>query len=313
MNNRAFDLIIPTYNPDSGLAELLSRIEKQTVKPARIIIMNTDENVWNASGAQKIISRSGLKNLIQVHHVAKEDFRHGGTRNIGASYGDSPFMVFMTQDALPADAKLFEKLLEPLESPRIAMTYARQLAGKRAGEIEKITREFNYPDESSTKTAADKDRLGIKTYFASNVCAGYDRKTFEELGGFTDDVIFDEDMLYAAKLVNAGGAIRYCADARVYHSHNYSPLRQMKRNFDNGATQAMHPEVFAGIRNESEGIRLVETTAEKLMERGKPWLIPELIVQSGCKYIGFRLGRRYACLPKALVVRLSANKEYWMR
>ena len=87
----------------------------------------------------------------------------------------------------------------------------------------------------------------------------------------------------------------------------------MKRNFDNGATQAMHPEVFAGIRNESEGIRLVKTTAEKLIERGKPWLIPELVLQSGCKYVGFRLGRRYACLPKALIVKLSANKEYWMR
>ncbi len=381
MSRYKFDLIIPTYRPDGGFRELLSRIERQSLMPQRLIIVNTDVHAWELSGMQDTIESGSLAAITEIYHVSKSEFRHGATRNKAAAWGDSPLMVFMTQDAIPADNVLFERLLAPIGETaaqadharaldcegdssrgieaagnaagtedgieaagnaagtatdtgiggnaagtatdtvtggnagecRIAMTYARQLAGKRAGQIESITRDFNYPAESVTKTAADKDRLGIKTYFASDVCAGYDRSTFEKLGGFEPDVIFDEDMLYAARLIDAGYAVRYCADARVYHAHDYTPMQQLRRNFDNGATQAMYPEVFAGISNESEGIRLVRETARELIRRGRGWLIPELVVQSAFKYAGFRLGRAYRMLPGSLTERLSTNKEYWNR
>ena len=355
MSRYKFDLIIPTYRPDGDFRELLSRIERQSLMPQRLIIVNTDEHAWELSGMQDTIESGSLASITEIYHVSKSEFRHGATRNKAAAWGDSPLMVFMTQDAIPADNVLFERLLAPIGETaaqadrarardcegepaddikaagnaadtaddietagnaggcRIAMTYARQLAGKRAGQIESITRDFNYPDKSVTKTAADKDRLGIKTYFASDVCAGYDRSIFEKLGGFESDVIFDEDMLYAARLIDAGYAVRYCADARVYHAHDYTPMQQLRRNFDSGATQAMYPEVFAGISNESEGIRLVQETARELIRRGRGWLIPELVVQSAFKYAGFRLGRAYRLLPGSLTEMLSTNKEYWNR
>ncbi len=306
-------MIIPTYRPDDGFRELLSRIARQSLMPQRLIIVNTDEHAWELSGMQDTIESGPMAAITEIYHVSKRDFRHGATRNRAAAWGESPLMVFMTQDAIPADNVLFERLLAPIGECRIAMTYARQLAGKRAGQIESITRDFNYPAESVTKTAADKDRLGIKTYFASDVCAGYDRDIFERLGGFEPDVIFDEDMLYAARLIDAGYAVRYCADARVYHAHDYTPMQQLRRNFDSGATQAMYPEVFAGISNESEGIRLVRQTARELVRRGRGWLIPELLVQSAFKYAGFRLGRAYRMLPEPLISKLSTNKEYWNR
>ena len=56
-------------------------------------------------------------------------------------------------------------------------------------------------------------------------------------------------------------AIAYVADAKVIHSHNYNCTQQFKRNFDLAVSQADHPEVFGGIRSESEGIRLVKQTA----------------------------------------------------
>ena len=56
-------------------------------------------------------------------------------------------------------------------------------------------------------------RLGIKTFFCSNVCAAYRREIYEELGGFVKHTIFNEDMIYAAKAVEAGYAIAYAADA----------------------------------------------------------------------------------------------------
>ena len=46
--------------------------------------------------------------------------------------------------------------------------------------------------------------MGIKTYFCSNVCAAYKKEVFRKLGGFERQVNFNEDMLFAAKAVQAG-------------------------------------------------------------------------------------------------------------
>ena len=107
-------------------------------------------------------------------------------------------------------------------------------------------------------------------------------------------------------------AIAYVADAQVIHSHNYNCTQQFKRNFDLAVSQADHPEVFGGIRSESEGIRLVKQTAHYLSEQHKPWLIPGMFVKSGFKYMGYRMGKAYHMLPQWLVMKCTMNREYWL-
>ena len=67
-----------------------------------------------------------------------------------------------------------------------------------------------------------------------------------------------------------GYAVAYAADAKVIHSHNYSCMQQFHRNFDLGVSQAEHPEVFEGIKSESEGIKLVKQTAAHLFSALRP-------------------------------------------
>ena len=72
----------------------------------------------------------------------------------------------MTQDAMPKDDRLIEKLVEPLQG-EVAVAYARQLPREDSTPVESYTREFNYPAKSRIKSAADLDSLGIKTFFCS--------------------------------------------------------------------------------------------------------------------------------------------------
>ena len=304
------DVIIPVYGPDEKFYKLIDRLLKQSVLPNRIILMNTDEAVWDRIGAAERLKALGAEKLCEVHHVTKAEFDHGGTRNLGVSFSKTPRFVMMTQDAVPADRLLLETLLAPLDRP-VLMTYARQMPGKDADSIECLTRSYNYPAESRTKTIGDLPELGIKTYFASNVCAAYDRAAFDRLGGFTKRTIFNEDMIYASKLMKDGGAVRYCAEARVFHSHSYTAAQQFHRNFDLAVSQADHPEVFAEIRSESEGIRMVRKSAASLKQRGEICLIPRVILLSGAKYLGYRLGKNYRKLPMPLVRALSMNRTYW--
>ena len=88
-------------------------------------------------------------------------------------------------------------------------------------------------------------------------------------------------------------------------------MQQFKRNFDLAVSQADHPEIFGMVRSESEGIRLVKTTVGYLVKKGKIWLIPDLILKSGFKYLGYRMGKQYRKLPKSVVMRCTMNPEYW--
>lgn len=303
------DIIIPAYKPEQKFLTLIKQLERQSVPIGQIIVMNTEQKYFD-----RLIYGSSFQkeyhNVI-VKHLSKREFDHGKTRNQGVQCSHADYFVMMTQDAVPADEYVVEELLKQLHGERVAVAYARQLANEDSSEIEKFTREFNYPDKSVIKTQADLDQYGIKTFFCSNVCAAYNRKVFNELGGFVKHTIFNEDMLYAAKAVEAGYGIAYTAQARVFHSHDYSYREQFHRNFDLGVSQAEHPEVFAAYPSESEGIRYVRQIIEHLKEVGLKRKIPHVIIQSGFKYIGYWCGKHYNRLPRRLVVAMSSAKEYW--
>lgn len=303
---KTVDVIIPTYRPDREFEKLLHRLEEQEYRPDRILVMNTGEQYWNREWEKCP--------LLEVHHLEQKDFDHGGTRRRAAELSDADIMIFMTQDALPADRKLIGNLVRAVsENPDAGAAYARQLPKADCRFLERYTRSFNYPEQSSVKSQTDIDKCGIKTYFCSNVCAAYDREVYQKMGGFTERAIFNEDMIYAGTMVQNGYTIVYAADARVYHSHNYSGRQQFHRNFDLGVSQAEHPEIFEGVPSEGEGIRLVKRSLGYLVRTGHIWLIPQLVWQSGMKYAGYFLGKRYRKLPRKIILACTMSPYYWNR
>lgn len=304
-----YDVIIPVYRPGEKLNKLINALLSQTLLPRKIILINTErEEFLKFSSEEAFLAHSPL---LELHHIKKAEFNHGATRNYGVSLSDAPFFVCMTDDAIPAGNAVMEELLKPFASESIGVSYARQLPAPDCGIIERYTRSFNYPETAGIKTAKDLSELGIKTFFASNVCAAYRRSYFNALGGFTDHTIFNEDMIYARHLIDAGYAISYSAKAEVIHSHNYSGTEQFHRNFDLGVSHAQFQEEFSGIKVEAEGKKLVLQTCRYLMKLHKPWLIVKLIWQSGCKYIGYSLGKSYQKFPMWFVKWCSMNQSYW--
>lgn len=302
------DVIIPLYKPGRELFTLLDRIEEQSLPVGRIILMNTGKAFFDQLTTG--MDFAGKYPNVEVHHLEKEDFDHGGTRRRGVSFSHGEIFISMTQDAMPADRYLVERLVRRL-SGNVAAAYARQLPGPDSSELERASRAFNYPETSRIKTKADLETMGIKTFFCSNVCAAYRRDVYEELGGFVPHTIFNEDMIYAAGVIRAGYGIAYEADAQVIHSHNYTNMQQLRRNFDLGVSQADHPEVFGDVASESEGKKLVKETWNYLKRKKKLYRFPGFCLQCGFKYAGYLLGKRYRKLPVRWVLKLTANREYW--
>ena len=298
------DVLIPVYRPDGKLTELLKRLKMQNYPIHRVILMNTEEKHFPAE-------LTGIWDRVEVYHLAKEEFDHGGTRDRGVRMSTADLVVCMTQDAMPADETLIEELVKPFGDPEVWAAYARQLPNEECREVEKYTRSFNYPEQSMVKTKEDLERLGIKTFFCSNVCAAWRREKYLELGGFVKHTIFNEDMILAGTMIKQGGKIAYCAKAKVIHSHNYSAFQQFHRNFDLAVSQTMYPEVFGGIRSESEGIKLVKKSLSYCIKIGKPWLMIQVVTQSAGKFLGYKMGQQYRSLPMWLILRCTMSPSFW--
>lgn len=299
------DVIIPTYKPDGKFKILMDRLQKQEHEIHQIIILNTKSEQELPEIAEKPYS-------VKVIEIEPEDFDHGATRNLGARSSEADIILFMTQDAIPGDRKLVSEFVKVFEKYQdINLAYGRQLPNKDCSIIEQYTRKFNYPEQSQIKSIQDMEKMGIKTFFFSDVCAAYRRRNFLQRGGFEEPIIFSEDMIYAGRCVFDGERIAYVSEARVFHSHNYTCMQQFHRNFDVAVSQKQHPELFENISSEGEGIRMVVQSAKHLLRIRKPWLIVKLILQSGSKYLGYFLGKRYQKLPSKVVLWCTSSKRYW--
>lgn len=311
INMKTVDVIIPTYKPTGKLKKIISMLERQTYPVSHIILVNTEEKYFNTFFYGSTFLEQ-YHNLI-IRHISKYEFDHGGTRRMAVGLSHADYFIFMTDDAVPEDKYLIQNLLKPLLEGEASVSYGRQLAGRHCSEMEYFTRKFNYPKTSQIKTKKDLEKMGIKAFFCSNVCAAYDRHIYDKLGGFVKHTIFNEDMIFAYHVLMADQAIAYAADARVVHYHRYSNLQQLKRNFDLGVSQADHPEIFGQVSSSAEGKKLVLETAKFLRENKKGGQIPGLYLTSFYKYLGYRLGKIYKKLPRALIRKLTMNENYWKK
>lgn len=307
------DVVIMVYKPDKKLYNIISRLMGQTVVPKQIYIIRTksqEENYQTELLVQKIVREYPQ---IKIVEVSEEEFDHGGTRDMAMHLCDSDYVLMMTDDAEPKNQKLIENM-QKAQGEKISVVYARQEPNKDCRIIERYTRSFNYPEESSSaiETAA-KTNNGIKSIFCSDVCAMYDRRVYDEIGGFPGKAIFNEDEIFAAKSLKAGYDVIYEASAIVLHSHNYSGIQYFRRYFDMGVSHADFRYIFEEYHVQDEGVRLVKDTAKYLIKRKRYFDIPMLIYHSGMKYMGMKLGKMYRMLPEKVVMMCTSNRFYWKK
>ena len=248
-----------------------------------------------------------------VYSIPQSIFNHGRTRNQAVEFGKSftDVVIFMTQDAILASSDSLANLLAPFVDPEVAAVCGRQLPHHDATPLAAHARYFNYPSESRVRTMADISVLGIKTAFMSNSFAAYRLSVFDKLGGFPDNTILAEDMYLAAKMILSGYKVAYCAEATVFHSHNYTLKQEFQRYFDTGVFQQEQKWIQQKLgRAASEGKSFVLSEL-KFLSIKSPLLIPRAILSTLAKLIGFKLGYYYYMLPYKWSKALSMHKGYW--
>src|SRR4030042_392670 len=295
-------IIIPTLNAENYTYTLLSSLRKQLV-PSEIIIIDSS----SSDNTVKIAESYGVKTII----IKRENFDHGGTRNLAAKTSSGEIIVFLTQDAIPADAYFIENLIKPLKKSEIALSYGRQVPKEDANPLEKFARGFNYGGIPLIKEKDQICRLGIKTFFNTNVCCAVKKSAFEEVQGFPEKIIMNEDTVLAAKLILKGYKIAYIPEAKVIHSHNYTCGQQFKRYFDIGVSLNRQKWILELIKTEREGYEYIKEEIRFLWRERKWHWIPYAFGEAAAKYAGYRLALMEDKLPVVLKKSLSMHGYFW--
>ena len=173
----------------------------------------------------------------------------------------------------------------------IAICYGRQLPRPNAAPLERFAREFNYSAESMLKTKNDIETLGLKTFFCSNSCSAIRCSIFKKLGGFLNNVIVNEDMLFAAKAILAGYSVYYAAQAKVYHSHNYRIFDLWLRYFKIGRFFKQYRDVLSIAPLKNEGITFLKAGLRHFAAKKQWGTAIRFCLQTGIKFVAFKLGK----------------------
>ena len=134
--------------------------------------------------------------------------------------------------------------------------------------------------------------MGIKAFFCSDVCAAYNREIYLVLGGFDHPLKTNEDMFFAAKALRGGYRVAYSAEAKVYHSHNFTLREQYARNRIQGYEIERHWNLLGDVSKESEGMKLVKTVSGELLKQGRVFSFLHFGLDCGARFLGSRAGKK---------------------
>lgn len=298
-------LIIPALNAAPFWQKWFTALQSQTLQPDFLLLID--------SASTDATPQLAMDVGFQVHTIRREDFDHGGTRQLAATLvSKADILIYMTQDALLATPDSLEKLVVAFENPRVGLAYGRQLPYPDAKPIGTHARLFNYAITSAIRSKADIPRYGFKTAFCSDSFSAYRRSALEQVGGFPDKTIFGEDALVATKMLLADWSIAYVAEAQVYHSHDYTLLQEFKRYFDVGVFHATTPWMLEALgKAEGEGLKFLRSELSYLWNYA-PVYIPSALLRTFLKYTAYKLGRLEAKLPLSLKRTLTMNKGYFL-
>ena len=223
-------VLLVTKNGERYLAEVLDRIGQQRGRFQLAEIIAVD------SGSRDHTLAILAAHAVRVIRIPPQEFGHGKTRNLAASYARGDYLVFLTQDATPANADWLDALLAPLQADSsIAGAYSRHLPRPHCHPMEWrriVEDELSGRAESCLNSSAAPDYANNPApfYFFSNVSSVLRRRVWQQYP--FPEVEFAEDQLWARRVLEAGYQTAYRADSLVYHSHGYGPWPNFRRHFD---------------------------------------------------------------------------------
>ena len=240
---------IPTYNAADWLSQLLGGIYAQkTKRKVEILIIDSG----STDGTLEILKHHPK---VRLHQIANSEFSHGGTRNLAVEMAKGQYVLFLTQDAIPAHKYWLEAMVEPFElSDKVGCVVGKQIPWPDAPvtikrEVYSVFRGLG-PDDSISLARQNKftEKMGLVNTFMSNTNSAV-RKDLHAQIPFRQ-VNYAEDQGLGIDMLKAGYYKAYAPLGSVNHSHDYGVGEYFRRKFDEyvGLRETTGYTATAGVR-----------------------------------------------------------------
>ena len=277
------DIICPLYEAENYILNLNDSLLKQenvNINKIQYVLTKSKDN------SEKILKENKLNYIL----IDKKDFSHSLTREKEAMKSKSDIIVFISQDIVIENTDYLYNLVNPIINGEADACYSRQLT--KFDNIEKYTRESNYPDKSIIKTKDDIEKLGLKTFFFSDASSAVNTKVFKKLNGYDGkNLPINEDMYFAYKLIMNGYKIKYCADSVCYHSHNF----KLKKLYDRYKLTGRFFKENSYIDNfgtNKSGGGLAKYILKRAIKDKNIKVLIRFVPDMAARYIGMKAGKR---------------------
>ncbi len=276
------DIICPLYNAGKEIENLhksLLNQKKVNINKIRYVLTEGKDN-----------TEEKLKNLnLEYKKIKKDEFSHSLTREKEALDSKADVIAFITQDVKIIRDDWLYNLTKDIINGDVDACYSRQICDNNT--IEKYTRECNYPKESKIVSKNDIERLGLKTFFFSDASSAIKKDTFIKLNGYDrKNLIINEDMYIAYKLITNGYKIKYCADSEVIHSHIFTLKQYYDRYKDTGKFFKENSYLNNYKVNQAGG-SMAKYVLKRAIQDKNVGVLVRFIPNMAVRFIGMKMGK----------------------
>ena len=277
------DIICPLYNAEEQILNLDKTLKKQKKVQIKNIIYILTESKDNT---EKVLQQNKLK----YKKIKKEDFSHSLTREKEALKSNADIICFITQDIVVMDDLWLYKLVKNIINNKCDVAYSRQIT--KYNNIEKYTRDKNYPSKSRVVSKKDIEQLGLNTFFFSDASSAIRLSVFKKLNGYDGKKLpINEDMYFAYKLVINGYKIRYEADSIVYHSHRFT-LKELYNRYKLTGKFFKENSYLDQYGTTKAGGGLAKYVLKSALKEGNIKVLIRFPFDMGARFIGMKVGKR---------------------
>ena len=280
---KSVDIICPLYNAEEYIEKLYnSLIIQEDVKINNILFLLTESK----DNSEEVLK----KNKLNYEIIKKKAFSHSLTRENAILKSKSDIVALITQDIVIEDKKWLYHLTKNIGKDGIASAFSRQVT--KYNNIEKYTREFNYPDKSYVNSKEDIDKKGLKTFFFSDAAGALDVTVFKKLNGYDHkNLPISEDMYYAYKVITNGYKISYEAESVVYHSHKFT-LRQIYDRYKLTGEFFKQNSYLDNYGTTGSGAKLAKYVLKRIFQEKRFGLLFRYPFDMAARLFGMKAGKR---------------------
>ena len=304
-------IVLPLRNGGPTCLETMQAVLRQQLAGGfEVIVIDSESSDGSPEAIQRLFADpesnpSGI--ALRLVRIAVRDFGHGKTRNQGARLAAGEIIVFLSQDATPTSATWLSALLRSFGDPSVVGAFCRQIPRADAALPEQFILRKTYPVRSALRTAASVARRDAGYILFSNAASAVRRAVLEEQP-FDEHLMMCEDAEWAVRLLSAGAAIAYVADASVAHSHGYSLRSIFSRNFD----YAVSLRGLPGSMGASSYLRYLREELAFVTAQAGAHVLPGLAAFEAARCAGYVLGAQAGRLPFWLCRELTGYPT-WFR